>query len=172
MTDSIHVRLASPLDFSIDELAKEASRITKFLLCQKDDFELDFVFSKEGKNMESCISISESIYGFEEKNYLGFGAYLSYDLDEYWELYGDRMVYDFCVIEIPRTTKNLLPIICMALAISAAKLSSETCIVDYHGFWSGKGDSVKIDDLMNIANSYFLPLDEAMVCFYNKLPLI
>jgi len=174
MSDSLTIRSSVAIKIDLKRLSSEVSDVLRFLLNQKEHFSLEFETVEVGANSNDCISMLEprnGVFSFIEHKYLKYGVYFSYDLDEYWNLYSDGPVYQFCITDIPRRYDDIFLMICIAMAVAVARIFSVTHIIDGHGVLVLDGDVVPVENLLNHSIDVRLPLTEAMHEFYKKMPL-
>lgn len=170
MSDSLIVRATSPVELNVMRLKAEICEVARFILNQGDEFCFDMEFlGRSGKCGELLLPDGD-IYTINEKKELRYGVLFTYGLDENWEMYSKVPTYEFSIIEIARRNDDLMLVMCISTAIAVAKLMKVGSIFDYDGVWSDCGDEVSIDNLLGLAIDKKMPLHEAMICFYKKLP--
>lgn len=170
MSDSIGLLTQTPTEIDVERLLSETNHIARYLLNQSNDFSLDLEVTGELGEWKLPLSPNEKLLTLIEHKYLKYGVLFSYGLDPYWESHSTVPMYEFCITEIPRKNDDMLLIICISLAISAAKILQVKNIVDYCGVWSVGSDSVSIEYLLALSVDRCLPLDQSLKLFYEQLP--
>lgn len=171
MSESLSVFFEKPIIIDVVKLANETKKIFNFLLGVQN-IECNLIFLNNNDERIGRLSPdSNQLYKFIETNILGYGGYILYMPDEYWEYHSDKKLYEFSLNEISFDKKSALFLVQLSMLISIAQQAECDYLYDTSGIFKAT-----INDQIDI--SYFLNshLDQDSTCFekslytfYNKL---
>ncbi|MBD2798489.1 hypothetical protein ID856_18660 [Xenorhabdus sp. 18] len=166
---SLSVFISKPLKFNIQYFSQCIEENINFLLGRKD-VSLELYFQDMDGNPVHIIE-PDRLYGFLEKNIVGYGGYFLYSLDEYWNYHSDHEVYEFSINNIQSDQDDFLFLIQLSMLISVAKIAGEEYLMDTYGILPCvKNDKVKVNELLDLkVDSEGKEISQSLACFYDRL---